>query len=55
MNKPTKGHWFSEVKKWVFEYEIATTFKELKHMKKKHYEKIPFEKVQIEAFQYKKI
>ena len=37
--------------KWVLEYQIATYFEEVKHMKKKHYEKIVFEKVQIEAFQ----
>ena len=54
MNSPTRGDWVSEIKKWINEYEIATTFEEVKNMNKKQYEKSICEKVQQEAFQYLK-
>ena len=39
MDSPTKGDWVSEVKKWILEYEIATSFEEVKKIKKNIYEK----------------
>ena len=54
MESPTKGDWVSEVKAWIFEYEIATSLKEVSKMKKNIYEKIVKEKVEAEAFTYLK-
>ena len=54
MDSPTKGDWVSEVKKCILEYEIATSFEEVKKIKKNLYEKIVGDKVQVEAYQYLK-
>ena len=54
LDNPTKGDWVSEVKGWIIDYEIGTSFEEVLRIKKSRYEKIVHEKVNIEAFQYLK-
>ena len=52
LENPTKGDWVTEMKKSIIELEIASSFEEVKMIKKNRYEKIVSEKVKAEAFKY---
>ena len=54
LENPTKGDWVTEMKKYIIELEIASSFEEVKTIKKTRYEKIVSEKVKAEAFKYLK-